>query len=277
MPIHWATGMAALAWRLVGPWLRQHRRAMRNLQAAFPEKSPAELKAIATRMWANMGRVAAETMLLERILADPKRIEIVDADHWSSRMSGPGPSIGVTLHMGNWELAIWPLTCFGRQPAGIYRPLPNPKLDELLRSQRQILYPGGLLGKGEEDDDGRGGHRTGRLLIDQVRRGGCMGFVCDHNDRRGTVVPFLGGRGRFTPVPAMIARHVGARLWMGRCLRIGTESRFRIDIAELNVPRTGDKAADVRELTAAIFAQFECWIREHPDQWMWWNTRWVEG
>jgi KDO2-lipid IV(A) lauroyltransferase len=64
---------------------------------------------------------------------------------------------------------------------------------------------------------------------------------------------------------------------MGRCLRIGTESRFRIDIAELNVPRTGDKAADVRELTAAIFAQFECWIREHPDQWMWWNTRWVEG
>jgi KDO2-lipid IV(A) lauroyltransferase len=29
-------------------------------------------------------------------------------------------------------------------------------------------------------------------------------------------------------------------------------------------------------LTSAIFAVFEEWIREHPEQWMWWNTRWVD-
>jgi KDO2-lipid IV(A) lauroyltransferase len=275
MPMSWATAITATLWRLAGPRLRQHRRALRNLALAFPEKPAAELEAIARRMWANMGRVAAETVLLDRIVADPSRIVIADDERWGRRMAEAGPAIGVTLHMGNWELAIWPLTKFGRQPAGVYRPLPNPYVDALLRQQRAVLYPGGLLGKGEEDDDGRGGHRTGRLLIDHVRRGGCMGFVCDHNDRRGIIIPFLGSHARFTPVPAMIARHVGARLWVGRCLRLGTDTRFRIDIKEIELIRSRDKTADTRMLTTAIFAEFERWIRENPEQWMWWNTRWV--
>ena len=73
----------------------------------------------------------------------------------------------------------------------------------------------------------------------------------------------------------MIARHVGARLWVGRILRIGSGSRFRMDIREIDVPKTGDKHADTLAMTTAIFAAFEDWIREAPEQWMWWNTRWV--
>jgi KDO2-lipid IV(A) lauroyltransferase len=275
LPMRWAIAVGALLARKVGPWRRQHRRALRNLARAFPEKSAAQLEAIARDMWANMGRVMVEALLIDRILDAPRRLVVCDQDYWASRMSEPGPSVGVTLHMGNWELAIWPLTLFGRRPAGVYRPLANPLVDALLRSRRARLYPGGLFGKG--DDPGKGGHRTARLMIDHVRRGGCMGFVCDHNDRRGVVVPFLGGQARFTPVPAMIARHVDARVWVGRCLRTGNEPCFRMDIRELDLPRSDDRAADIQALTTAIFAQFEAWIREHPEQWMWWNTRWVGG
>jgi KDO2-lipid IV(A) lauroyltransferase len=85
----------------------------------------------------------------------------------------------------------------------------------------------------------------------------------------------MGHHTRVTPVPAMIARHLGARVWMGRCRRIGTETRFRIDVSEIQLPHTASRTADNKVLTAAMFAVFEEWIRENPEQWMWWNTRWV--
>src|SRR5690606_16548691 len=55
-----------------------------------------------------------------------------------------------------------------------------------------------------------------------------------------------------------------------------TESRFKILIREMKVPRTDDPDADIRWITAEIQKQFEEWIREHPEQWMWSNKRWPE-
>lgn len=277
LPVPLVVGAGATLVGLAGPWLRQNRRALANLAVAFPERSEAGRRAIARAMWANMGRVFAETLILDRLLADANLVEIVDHAHWQARLGSPGPSIGCTLHQGSWELAIWPLRRFGREPAGVYKPLDNPLLDRWLVETRSPLFPAGLLGKGETDDDPKAGQRTARALIDIARKGGCIGFVADHFDRRGQPIPFMGREARFTTAPAMIACHVGARFWVGRCLRVGTSSRFRMEIRELEVPRTGDKAADAKALTAAMLAAFEAWIREHPEQWMWWNTRWVRA
>ena len=226
-------------------------------------------------MWANMGRTFAETMVLERLVGEPGRIELADAEHWRARAAEPGPLMGITLHAGNWELAVAPITEFGRQPAGIYRPLENPLVDQWLAAQRGKLYTGGLLGKAERDS-GAAGQRTARLLIDRARKGNVLCFVTDHFDRRGEAISFMGRRARFTVVPAQIARHVGGQVWVGRSVRIGTESRFRIEYRAVDVPRTADKRADALALTTAILVQFEAWIREHPEQWMWWNTRWID-
>jgi KDO2-lipid IV(A) lauroyltransferase len=278
LPLDVATRLSAGIWRFVGPWRRRHRRALRNLKVAFPEASEEQRERIARAMWANMGRIVAEALMLDRILAQPDRIEVRGRNPFEMHMRQPGPNIGVTLHMGNWELAVWPCTACGGNPAGVYRPLANPYLDRLLREQRRQLYPAGLFGKGQGTGHGRGqsGHSTARLIIDHVRRGGRLAFVCDEVDRRGIPVPFFGRPAKFAPVPAMIARHVGARIWMVRVLRIGSRSRFRIDIEELDVQRTYDRDADVRATTAAIYRRFEAWIREAPEQWMWWNTRWLE-
>jgi KDO2-lipid IV(A) lauroyltransferase len=72
----------------------------------------------------------------------------------------------------------------------------------------------------------------------------------------------------------MIARRVGARIWMARCLRVGARSRFKIQIKELKVTRTANQADDVRTIMADMQKQFEAWIREAPEQWMWGNRRW---
>jgi KDO2-lipid IV(A) lauroyltransferase len=185
-----------------------------------------------------------------------------------------GSAIGVTLHMGNWELAAWPMTVAGNNPAAVYRSVNNPYVDRYLRGLRRNLYPGGLLGKGSINGSREEGQRTARLITDFVRKGGRLGLVCDLYDRTGLPVPFFGRPARSVTIPAIIARRVGARIWLSRCLRVGRESRFTIELRELKVPRTANPAEDVKWITAAMQQQFEAWIREAPEQWMWSNRRW---
>ena len=271
VPIEVGVRCSGKAWRLLAPFDRRHGRALENLAIAFPEKAPAEREAIALAMWENLGRVMAETMQLDRIIADPSRIVIGKENIFGRYRGKLGAVIGVTLHMGNWELAIWPLTIAGNKPAAIYRSVKNPYVDRYLREIRRQLYPGGLLGKGRNREEGQ---TTARLIMDFVRQGGRLGLVCDLHDRSGIEVPFFGRPARSVAIPAIIARRVGARIWMGRCLRVGKQSRFHIEFKELKVPRTANQATDVKWITAKMQEQFEAWVREAPEQWMWSNRRW---
>ncbi|MEZ5818191.1 MAG: lysophospholipid acyltransferase family protein [Hyphomicrobiaceae bacterium] len=274
MPIDVAASVSARAWGVIAPRLRRHQRALANLAIAFPEKSPGEREAIARAMWENLGRVMAETMQIDRLIREPKRIRIANAAVFGRYKDKLGPAIGCSLHMGNWELAIWPLVVAGANPAAVYRTVKNPYVDAFLRHQRRDLYPGGLLGKGKVDGSWEEGQRTARQITDFVRNGGRLGLVCDLYDKSGLPVPFFGQDARSVMIPAMIARRLGARIWLARCLRVGKESRFVVDIKELKVPRTSNPGDDVRSVTAAMQREFEEWIREAPEQWMWSNRRW---
>jgi KDO2-lipid IV(A) lauroyltransferase len=271
VPIDVGVYISAKAWRLIAPFDRRHRRALENLAIAFPQKTMQERQEIALAMWENLGRVMAETMQIDRIIADPSRIQIVSHNIHRRYKDKLGAAIGVSLHMGNWELAIWPFTLAGNNPAAVYRTVKNPYVDRYLRDARKDLYPGGLLGKGRDREEGQS---TARRIMDFVRKGGRLGLVCDLYDRTGLPVPFFGRPARSVAIPAMIARRVGARIWMSRCLRIGNKSRFQIELKELKVPRTGNQGDDVKSITAAMQSQFEVWIREAPEQWMWNNRRW---
>jgi KDO2-lipid IV(A) lauroyltransferase len=275
-PLGVATHFSAWCWRRLAPIInpKRHTRALDNLRIAFPEKSEEEREAIALRHWENLGRVMAETMRIDHIIAEPGRLTIRNPEVFNRYASKLGPIVGASLHMGNWELAIWPLTIAGANPACVYRSVNNPYVDRYIRYQRRELYPGGLFGRGKVEGDHGESQKTARLIMDFVRRGGRLGVVCDLYDRTGLPVPFFGKNAPTVTIPAMIARRTGARIWMSRCVRIGDESRFEIELKELRVPRTANQADDVKWATAEMTRQFEAWVRETPEQWMWSNRRW---
>ncbi len=275
MPLSVATGFSARAWQTLAPFGKRQKRALANIARAFPDMPELERARIIHKMWGNLGRVMAETMQLDRIIADPNRFTFMSETLFSRYRGKMGPAVGVTLHMGNWELSTWPMTQAGWHPAAVYRLVKNPYVDRYLRDQRRTLFPGGLLAKGKASrTDHAEGQRTARQIMDFVRQGGRLGIVADLYDHLGIEVPFFGHAAKSTPAPAMIARRVGSRIWMARCVRIGTASRFELEIKELKVQRTANAGDDVRATTAALHAQFEAWIREHPEQWMWSNRRW---
>ncbi len=276
LPLETATAVSAKAWRLLAPRInpKRHKRALANLAIAFPEKSEAERQRICMAHWENLGRVMAETMQIDRLTEDPSRIRIVSDALFSRYKDKLGPAIGVSLHMGNWELSIWPFVVANANPAAVYRSVNNPYVDRYLRWQRRHLYPGGLFGRGKVEGDHGDDQRTARILTDFVRRGGRLGLVCDLYDRTGLPVPFFGQDAKTQAIGAMIARRVGSRIWMSCCKRVGTSSRFEIEIRELRVPRTRNIGEDVRWIMVEMQKQFEAWVREAPEQWMWSNRRW---
>ena len=276
VPLRLAVDCSAALTRKLVPRInpKRHRIALENLRIAFPDKSEVERVAICMAHWENLGRVIAETLQLDRLLEDPSRIEIPNQTLITRYRDKLGPAIGVSLHMGNWELAIWPFVVAGANPAALYRAIPNPYVERYLMARRQVLYPAGLLGRRRPDASPLEDIQTAHRLMDHVRSGGRVGIVSDQYFKRGVPVPFFGRTTLAPPIAAIMARRLGARIWMGRCLRIGTDSRFRIDIAELRVPRTANQAEDVQAALTAIHAQFEHWIRESPAQWLWGHRIW---
>jgi KDO2-lipid IV(A) lauroyltransferase len=273
-PIDLAASISAKAWRLLAPLSRRrHDRALANLKRAFPDMAPEERERIALASWENLGRVMVETMNIDRLLKQPDRLHVTNGHVIARYKDKMGPVLIVTMHMGNWELGMWPIMRAGVKPAGVYRLVKNPYVDRYLRAQRQDLYPGGLFGSrrapGKEE-----GQKTARLIMDYVRQGGRLGFISDLYDAQGIEVPFFGYPAKSMPIAAMIARRVGARIWIGRCIRIGNRACFDVNVNELRIPRTSNQAEDIRSITASIQRLFETWIRETPEQFMWSNRRW---
>ncbi len=276
LPLEVAARASAWTWRRLAPVLspNRHQRALDNLKIAFPEKSDEERLAICLAHWENLGRVMVETIQIDKLIAQPDRISI-SPDHVFRRYKDKlGPAIGVSLHMGNWELAIWPFVVANANPGAVYRSVNNPYVDRYLRYLRRDLYPGGLFGRGRVEGDHGDNQRTARILNDFVRKGGRLGLVCDLYDHSGLPIPFFNKKARTQAIGAMIARRVGSRMWMSCCRRVGRESRFVVEIKELRVPRTANQADDIRTIMTEMQRQFETWVRETPEQWMWSNRRW---
>ncbi len=265
-PLDAASWVCGKLWRLFAPFNGRHARALAHLEASFPDKNLQERQRIAFDMWENLGRVMAESLQLDRILAQPDRVE-VDFSHIAETVAAhKGNCVVVSMHHGNWELGGLGAGLAGMKPAGIYQALSNPLSDRLLQRYRKPLYPAGLYPKG---------HQTARRILSHVRAGGACTLMADLRDGRGVEVSFFGHSAYATPFPATLARATGAPIIAGRVTRL-EGARFRIDAQVVECPVTTDRKADIQAATQNIHDLFEKWIREDPAQWMWIHRKWAK-
>jgi len=113
-------------------------------------------------------------------------------------------------------------------------------------------------------------------VLRSLRAGRVAGLVADQDARRrGLFVDFLGTPASTARGPALFALRAGAPLFLGSCVALPDQpGRYRCEVEEIRVDRTGDLDEDVRRLTAAHAAALAERVRRMPEQYFWQHKRW---
>lgn len=262
---------AASLVRRAGRMLREDRIALDNLKAAFPQKSPEELRFLADSSWENLGRTAAEYPFLEQLFdynyyaPDPaSRTEVIGVEQFIALLNRAGPAIVFCAHLGNWEMVAVAARRYGLEATIVFRPPNNPVVDRVIAAVRGRAM-GVLLPSGPG---------AAAAMAGVLERGGILGMLADQHFTRGIPVPFFGRPAMTNPVLAKMARHFECPVRGARCIRL-PGNRFRLELTPpLDLPRDAEGRVDVERTTALITATIEGWVRDNPEQWLWQHRRW---
>jgi KDO2-lipid IV(A) lauroyltransferase len=252
------------------PGLR--RTGLRNLELAFPEKSPAERLEILKDSFESLGRVLGELSQFHKFTRD-QLAQMIDfeLDDESKRLyernKAEGRGVLITTgHLGNWEMLVLGFAALYEPISYLARPLDNPKIDEMLNRLR-TRFGNRPINK----------TNSAMLAIKILREGGILGMLSDVNahPKEGVFVPFFGVSACTLSGAAMLAIRSNALIFPTFCVWDKKNKRYRFVHGPLLEPSdTGDRKQDVISTTAAYTSEIEKIIRAYPDQWMWIHRRW---
>lgn len=268
LPLDAASALGGRLARLIGPRVKAHRVARRNVERALPELSAAEVERVLDGMWDNLGRVAAEYAHLAKLRAEPgnPRVQLEGMEHVAAVRASGKPAIFFSAHFGNWEMMTYAATSHGLPLTRIYRAPNNPWVDSLLRRLRRPV--GGMdLPKGAQGARG---------LIAALRAGRSLALLSDQKMNDGISVPFFGREAMTAPALAQLALRFGCPVIPAHCIRTDG-AHFRLIVEPpVALPDSGDTHADIAATMRTVNAKIETWIREHPEQWLWVHKRWPD-
>jgi KDO2-lipid IV(A) lauroyltransferase len=267
LPLETASSLFGGFARRIGPWLPISNRARRNLDLAFPGLAPEERERIVAGMWENLGRVVCDYAHLDSILMQAdRRVEIVGAEHLDALRDDGRTGILFSAHFSSWEMVTVAALMRQLPVHVVYRNANNPGLDAYIR-RRQGASGVELIRKGP---------RGARRLIEVMRAGGHAILLVDQKMNDGIAVPFLGRPAMTAPALAQLAYRYDCPVVPVRVERL-PHARFRVTCGKpLQLPQTGDKAADILAAMTAVNAEIEGWIRARPQDWLWLHRRWPE-
>ncbi len=263
MPLDAASALMGRVWQVLAPLNHRHKKVLNNLSDAFPDKDAQWIKQTTSKHWNNLGRTFAEGLCVHKLDRQPERVVLKSTDLLKKLSDSEKGAVFVSLHMGNWEVLAVPAKLNGLKMAGIYQRASNALVDNFIKKAREPLYPGGLHAKSRD---------TVNASMNWIREGNIVCMMGDLRKSQGVEVPFFGKPAPSNPFPALLAHKLSVPLIAARSKRTkGTH--FEIDIVEIELSQSADLDTRIAQTTANLHVQFEDWIREAPEQWMWGHRR----
>jgi KDO2-lipid IV(A) lauroyltransferase len=269
-PADKAIGFVDTMARRIGPLTSRHKLALANLERAYPEKTTAELEAIARDMWGNMSRLAAEYVFLDQLFdfdpeaTKPGRIEVGGADLFLKLRDTDRPFIVFTAHTGNFELLPIAAATYGLDVMALFRPPNNPYVARKVLAARRTSA-GHLV-------PSRAG--AAFTLARRLEAGGGVGVLVDQKFQKGAETSFFGLKVHTNPLLAKLVRQYDCDVYPARSIRLpGGRHRLEVEPA-ITIPRKADGSVDVNATAQVLNDKVESWVREYPGQWQWFHDRW---
>lgn len=258
------TALGALGYAL----MRRHRGIARaNLERAFGTAwSASEIERVIRGSFCHLGRTMAE--FLKMPCWDgaeiERRVQLRGTEWLEAALARGRGVIGVTAHLGNWELLAARIVRAGYPIRVIARDADDPATNELLNRIRrgcgyQVISRQDAL----------------RPSLECLRRNEILAILLDQNTKRSEAyVDFFGHPAATAIGPAVLARRTGASLLPAFDRRLA-DGRH---VTEILPPVTWDACPDdeqeICEITARLTRVIEMQIRADPEQWLWIHDRW---
>jgi Kdo2-lipid IVA lauroyltransferase/acyltransferase len=266
-PLARAAGVAvaAVAYRLRPPLVRA---AHFNLALAFPDWSQDQRRRALRGLVQQVGWMAAEFARFPKYNRESiARIVAVDGFENFAAAAARGKGVlFLTAHLSAWELAPFAQALLGHPLHFLSRPIENARVNALVNRYRC------LSGNRPIDKN-----QSARVVLNILGAGGTVGLLVDHNAslEEGVFVDFFGVPACTTAGLARLALHTDAAVVPGFLVWDPGERKYRLRFEPaLEIVRTGDERADVRENTARFTRVVEQAVRRYPEQWLWVHKRW---
>ena len=259
----------ALAYALDG---RHRKVAQRNIAACFPEKSDAEVRALARENFKRIGESFA--CAVKTASFDDAGIravtEFVGAEKFPKAGAGEKPRSVVCAvgHFANFELlgrsALW---ASGYQVATTYRGLKQAGLTRVMQELRE--KSGSLFFERRKDADA--------LKAAMSQPGMLLGLFTDqHAGDRGVRLPFFGRDCSTSVAPGVLALRYGCPLFTVICYRIAPGC-WRIEVGDEIPTHANGQPRSPEGMARDMNRAYETAIRRDPANWFWVHNRWKEG
>ncbi|HSP97234.1 MAG TPA: lysophospholipid acyltransferase family protein [Candidatus Dormibacteraeota bacterium] len=263
----------------VGAWLgdlfylldrRDRAIALINLGIAFPDKTPAERRALLRASVRNLGRTAAEICHFGSLTPATVRdyVTIEEPARWKAALDRAAQcgTLILTGHFGNWELLAYACGLLGHPITLVHRQMNNVLVDDAITDIRERAGTVSLTKK-----------RAAKAALRALYRHRIVAIAADQNQTRryGVFADLFGLPASTTPGPARLAMLSGAPVVPVFLVREGDSDQHRIVVLpEVEMVKTADREADVIENTRRCNAVFETMLRRYPEQWIWFHKRW---
>lgn len=265
-----ASNLSGFVARLVGPFLPVSRVAYRNVGLALPELDAAARRRIVRGAWENLGRTVGELPHIASLTQDAPSgpgWEVVGEDTVKALAARGGPAIFFSGHIANWEVLPAAASSYGMILGSLYRGAQNPFVDRILlrlrhraAGQEIPMFPKGAAGA--------------KAALVHLNRGGFLAMLMDQKMNDGIAARFFGRETMTAPALGALALRLRCPVIPVHVERVGP-ARFRLVCeAPMELPDSGDRKADIAQVTQTVNDWLETWIRARPEEWLWLHRRW---
>lgn len=264
-PIDAVSDFGALLFKRLGPLTDTHRVAELNLRIAFPNASDAEIGRLLAAQWDAIGRWAVEFPILDKIIADPKRVELVNGERLAEIARTGESVVFISGHFSSMEIMPAAIIHAGITCQITYRATNNPHVDDRIRKSR---FRYGVRLFAPKGGDGA------RELIRALARGESVALMNDQKFNGGVAAPLFGVTCHTAPGPSSFALRFGIPLQPMSVQRVH-KARFRVIVHEpIWLENTGDRNRDIEAGVRKVNAFIEDRVRDRPEEWFWVHKRW---